>query len=148
MATRKATLLLAISASAAVLAGCGESSGQRTSELRPPAPALISASVTDEGILLSPSRIGGGPVTLAVTNESETRRRVTFASNSPAGTAGQEDAGAGQSAILPPGVNALLRANLEPGSSWSVTVDDESIDPKVLYVGPERPSSQNDLMLP
>jgi len=29
-----------------------------------------------------------------------------------------------------------------------VTVDDESIDPEVLYVGPERPSSQNDLMLP
>lgn len=148
MATRKPTFLLAIAASAALVAGCGDGGGQRTSELRPPAPALISAAVTDDGIILSPSEIGGGPVTLAVTNESETRRRVTFASNAPAGTAGQEDAGAGQSATLPPGVNALLRANLEPGSSWSVTVDDESIDPQVLYVGPERPSSQNDLMLP
>jgi hypothetical protein len=148
MATRKATILLAIPVSAALLAGCGDGGGQRTSELRPPAPALISAAVTDDGIILSPSRIGGGPVTLAVTNESEIRRRVTFASNSPAGTAGQEDAGAGQSASLAPGVNALLRANLEPGSSWSVTVDDETIDPQVLYVGPERPSSQNDLMLP
>ena len=104
MATRKATLLLAISASAVVAAGCGDGDGQRTSELRPPAPALISAAVTEDGILLSPSRIGGGPVTLAVTNESESRRRVTFASNAPAGTAGQEDAGAGQSASLAPGV--------------------------------------------
>ena len=148
MATRKATLLLAISASAAVASGCGDGGGQRTSELRPPAPALISAAVTEDGILLSPARIGGGPVTLAVTNESDTRHRVTFASNAPAGTAGEEDAGAGQSASLAPGVNALLRANLEPGSSWSVTVDDESIDPEVLYVGQERPSSQNDLLLP
>lgn len=148
MATRKAILLLSITAAAVAAAGCGDGGGQRTSELRPPAPALISAAVTEDAILLSPSRIGGGPVTLAVTNESESRRRVTFASNAPAGTAGEETAGAGQSASLAPGVNALLRANLEPGSSWSVTVDDESIDPEVLYVGPERPSSQNDLMLP
>ena len=146
MANRKATFLLAISASAALATGCGDGSGQRTSELRPPAPALVSAAITEDAVLLSPSRIGGGPVTLAVTNESETRRRVSFtASGSPAGPGNTGD---DQSASLAPGVNALLRANVEPGSRWSVRVDDPSIDPGVLYVGAERPSSQNDLMLP
>ena len=148
VATRKATTLLALTASAALVAGCGADSQQRTSELRPPAPVLISAAVTEDGIILSPTRIGGGPVTLAVTNESESRHRVTFSSNAPAGAAGEEDAGDGQSASLGPGINALLRASVEPGSSWSVSVDDDSIDPQILYVGPERPSSQNDLMLP
>lgn len=148
MTKRKATLPLALTAAAALLAGCGQDSKQRESELRPPAPALISAAVTEEGIILSPTRIGAGPVTLAVTNESQSKRRVTFSSNAPAGAAGEEDPGDGQSASLGPGINALLRADLDPGSSWSVSVDDDSVDPEILYVGPERPSSQNDLMLP
>lgn len=148
MANRRATLLLVIGAAAAAVAGCGSSSDSRTSELRPPAPRLVSAAVTDEKILVSPSEIGGGPVTLAVTNQSQARRRVTFASNTPAGTAGAPDAGDGQSASLGPGVSAMLKANLEAGSSWSVSVDDESVAPVILSVGPERPSSQNDLMLP
>lgn len=148
MATRKATLLLALGAAAALAAGCGSSSKTRNSELRPPAPRMISAAVTDEKILLSPGQIGGGPVTLTVTNQSQARRRVTFASNTPAGTAGAPDPGDGQSASLGPGVNAQLKANLDAGSSWSVSVDDETIDPVILYVGPKRPSSQNDLMLP
>lgn len=148
MATRRPTLILALAASAVLVAGCGASSKSRNSELRPPAPRLVSASVVGDKILLSPARIGGGPVTLAVTNETESRRRLTFASTTPAGTAGETDAGASQSATLEPGVNALLKANLGAGSTWSVSVDDESVAPAILYVGPERPSSQNDLMLP
>lgn len=148
MAIRRATFLLTLGATAAVVSGCGTSSSSRTSELRPPAPRMVSAAVTDDQILLSPQRIGGGPVTLAVTNQSQSRRRVTFASNTPAGTAGEPDPGDGQSTSLGPGVNAQLKANLGAGSSWSVSVDDENIDPVILYVGPERPSSQNDLMLP
>ena len=142
MANRNVTPLLALAALGAVASGCGSTSGQRTSELRPPAPALISASVTESGILLSPKRIGGGPVTLAVTNESESRYRVSFSPTS------SPDGAGGQSASLPPGINALLRADLEPGSSWAVSVEDGSLEPQTLYVGPERPSSQNDLMLP
>ena len=147
MANRKAISLLALAALAAVASGCGPSSQQRTSELRPPAPALVSAALTEDGILLSPTRIGGGPVTLAVTNESGTRHRVTFSSASEPGS-GTADSVGDQSASLPPGINALLRANLEPGSAWSVSVEDGSLEPQTLYVGPERPSSQNDLMLP
>lgn len=109
---------------------------------------MVSAAITEEQILLSPTEIGGGPVTLTVTNQSQSRRRVTFSSNAPAGTAGATDAGDSQSASLGPGVNAQLKANLGAGSQWSVSVDDESVDPVILNVGPERPSSQNDLMLP
>ena len=132
---------------ALTVAGCGGTT-TRTSELRPPAPALLSAAVTNDAVLLSPRRIGGGPVTLAVTNQSSSRLRVTFASDSPGGEQAVEDDPGTQSALLGPGINAMLRANLPEGSTWSVTVDDETIDPAVLYVGPQRPSSQNDLMLP
>ena len=86
-------------------------------------------------------------MTLAVTNESGTRHRVSFSSGSAPGS-GNADSPGDQSASLPPGINALLRANLEPGSTWSVSVEDGSLEPQTLYVGPERPSSQNDLMLP
>ena len=147
MAALKKTSILGLAFTALAVAGCGES-GRRTSELRPPVPALLSAAVTDRAILLSPRRIGGGPVTLAVTNQSRSRLRVTFSSSTPGGEAAARKVGSEQSASLGPGINAMLRANLEEGSTWSVSVDDETIDPAFLYVGAERPSSQNDLMLP
>ena len=124
---------------ALIFAGCGTK--ERTSnELRPPVPIQLNASLMPKKISLSPSQIGGGPVTLIVTEQ-----RITFGANSPSGTS--ELRIDSQSATIAPNNTASMKAELSEGT-YSLSVEGESIPTAVLNVSGERPSAQNDLMLP
>ena len=129
---------------ALIFAGCGTK--ERTSnELRPPVPIQLNASLMPKKISLSPSQIGGGPVTLIVSNLTATEQRITFGANSPSGTS--ELRIDSQSATIAPNNTASMKAELSEGT-YSLSVEGESIPTAVLNVSGERPSAQNDLMLP
>ncbi len=129
---------------ALIFAGCGTK--ERTAnELRPPVPIQLNASLMPKKISLSPNQIGGGPVTLIVSNLTATEQRITFGANSPSGTS--ELRIDSQSATIAPNNTASMKAELSEGT-YSLSVEGESIPTAVLNVSGERPSAQNDLMLP
>jgi hypothetical protein len=141
--TRKTSLTL-LPLVALIFAGCGTK--ERTAnELRPPLPIQLNASLMPKKISLSPGQIGGGPVTLIVSNLTATEQRITFGANSPSGTS--ELRIDSQSATIAPNDTATMKAELSDGT-YSLSVEGESIPTAVLNVSGERPSAQNDLMLP
>jgi hypothetical protein len=130
-------------AAAAVLAGCGASADSRT-DPRPPAPIILTASISDQRVSVSPRRFGAGPISLIVTNQTKTAQRVTLESVDAAG----RGPGLRQvTAPISPRDTATLKADVEPGR-YSVHVAGDAIDPAALRVGPERESAQNDLLQP
>jgi hypothetical protein len=141
--TRKTSFIL-LPLVALIVAGCGTK--ERTAnELRPPVPIQLDASLMPKKISLAPSQIGGGPVTLVVSNLTATEQRITFGANSPSGTS--ELRIDSQSATIAPNNTATMKAELSDGT-YSLSVEGESIPTAVLNVSGERPSAQNDLMLP
>ena len=74
---------------AAVLAlgGCGSSSADYKNDPRPPSPIVITGFDLGRARLGLPARFGAGPITLIVTNQTDTSQRVTLESAGAAGRA-------------------------------------------------------------
>lgn len=125
-------LLLAVS-------GCGESQSF-ADKSRPPVIVNITADITDHGVLLSPDKIGAGPVHLVVTNQSDSSRELTLDSQS--GSAGEKNASSGP--INPQGT-AEVNVSLEEGD---YRVGASGTPAATLTVGPTRPSAQNEVLQP
>jgi hypothetical protein len=123
-----------------VAAGCG-SSGDYKNEPRPPAPILVTAYIDDNGVSVSPSTFGAGPVSLVITNQSAAAQQVTF--ESAGSTAGFTQ----QTGPINPRDTATLKANIPEGDAV-VKVDGGTIKPAKITVGATRPSAQNDLLQP
>ncbi len=142
-ATRKTSLAL-LPLAALAFTSCGAQ--ERTAnELRPPMPIQLNASVMPKRISISPNRIGGGPVVLIVSNLTASDQRVTFGANSPSGTSDLRIDS--QSATIEPNDTASMKANVTDGT-YSLSVEGDSIPASIISVAGERPSAQNDLMLP
>ena len=142
-ATRK-PILAVLALAALALFGCGTK--ERTAnELRPPLPIQLDASLMPKKISLSPNQIGGGPITLIVSNLTGSDQRVTFGANSPSGSSDLRIDS--QSATIAPNNTATMKADLTDGT-YSLSVEDDAIPASLLSVSGERPSAQNDLMLP
>ncbi len=142
-ATRK-PILAVLALAALALVGCGTK--ERTAnELRPPLPIQLDASLMPKKISLSPNQIGGGPITLIVSNLTGSDLRVTFGANSPSGSSDLRIDS--QSATIAPNNTATMKADLTDGT-YSLSVEDDAIPASLLSVSGERPSAQNDLMLP
>ena len=129
---------------AVTLAACGTK--ERTAnELRPPVPLQLSASLMPKKISISPDRIGGGPVTLVISNLTGSDQKITFAANSPSGSSDLQLSS--QSTTIAPNNTAAIKADVTDGT-YSLSVEGDSIPASLLSVSGERPSAQNDLMLP
>ena len=122
-------------AAALGVAACG--SDDFANDPRPPAPTEITARISDSDVNLSPSRIGGGPANFTVSNQS--RQPASLILEGPTDAVGSE---------LPPGAVGELKATLEEGQ-YEVSGGPESDAREgTLEVGPDRESSQNQLLLP
>ena len=130
-------------AAVVALAGCGANADSRT-DPRPPAPIVLTASISDQRVSVSPRRFGAGPISLIVTNQTKTAQRVTLES---VDAAGQGPGLKQETAPISPRDTATLKADVEPGR-YTVHVAGDAIDPAALRVGPERESAQNDLLQP
>ncbi len=123
-----------------VAAGCGASDDYKN-EPRPPAPILVTAYISDEGVSVSPAKFGAGPVNLVITNQSAAAQTVTFESDG-------SDAGFTQQAgPINPRDTATLKADIPEGAAV-VKVDGDAIKAAKITVGAERASAQNDLLQP
>jgi hypothetical protein len=140
--TRTGALPSAIAAAVA-LAGCGATADSR-SDPRPPSPIVLTASISDQRVSVSPRRFGAGPISLIVTNQTKTAQRVTLESVE---AAGQGPGLKQETAPISPRDTATLKADVDPGR-YSVHVAGDAIAAAALRVGPERNSAQNDLLQP
>jgi hypothetical protein len=125
-------------------AGCGSSDSYENAS-RPPSPVDVSVQLTDQRVLASPTRLGAGPVTLLVSNQSTRTRELTLTAPTDSGR-GCIDDGASSGPIGPQGT-ARLQLSLVQGTCV-VGVADDALQPRRLTVGAERPSAQDDLLQP
>ncbi len=138
---RLRTAFAGIASGAVLLAvtGCGESQ-TFANKARPPVILNITAEITESGVLISPAKIGAGPVHLVVTNQSSKSRELTVDSQS--GVAGEKNVSSGP--INPQGT-AEVNVNLEEGD---YRVGASGAQAATLTVGPSRPSAQNEVLQP
>jgi hypothetical protein len=136
---------LAIAAGATtVLAGCGAQDEDYANEPRPPAPIVVSAAITSDGVAVSPRSFGAGPVTLIVSNQTGDEQRITLETDEFGGTEpGMEQ----RTGPITPGDTASLKADLRRGR-YRVAVPGSGIDGTSLRVSDPRPSAQDQLLLP
>jgi len=122
-------------------AGCGDDDDYKN-EPRPPAPIVLTASISKTEVSVSPATFGAGPVSLIITNLTGAPQTVTFAS---------EEGGAGSfeqtTQPINPSDTATIKANVPEGVAV-VKVAGNAIKAASLKVGAERKSSQDDLLLP
>jgi len=117
------------------VAGCGEDDFENSP--RPPSPIELTAAIDRDSVTVSPGEFGAGLVVVTISNQtSETTQLVLE---------GPTNASSGD---IPPNGTGSIRASLEEGSYQAATGAETGVAPAVITVGPERPSSQNDLLLP
>jgi hypothetical protein len=125
---------LAVTALAAV--GCG--SDDHPNEPRPPKPIEITARVDNEAVDVSPKEFGAGLAVFTISNQSDDA--VTLTLDGPVAATSQT--------IEPSAVTDDFKVNLQEGT-YEVTGGPESrAKPDELVIGPERPSAQDELLLP
>lgn len=136
---RRIALLAAVAAVAATGAGCGSEDFEN--EPRPPAPIELTARIDDRKVAVAPTQrdglpIGAGLANVTVSNQTDEPVQLRFA-------------GPSDGVTDPVVANGVLqfKLDLEEGV-YFVDTDDASIRGTELTVGPERPSAQNDLLLP
>jgi hypothetical protein len=135
------TVLLAVPIAA--LAGCGGSQ-TRENRLRPPTPVTLTGVIHEDGIQVSPARVGAGTVVLVVSNQSRKPQKVTFETDELGGAPGGTKASSPE--IAPASTGRLTIVTRQ--GTYSVHTADNALEPARVKIGPPRKSSQDDLLLP
>jgi hypothetical protein len=135
--SRGGAIVLALAALALGASGCG-SDDEARSQQRPPVPVNVSVQVGTERVTASPAKIGAGPVTLLVSNQSGASQTLTLDGPRLQRTAGP----------IPSNDTATVKATLQSGDFTISAEESAGLDPAKLTVGPPRPSAQNELLLP
>jgi hypothetical protein len=131
---RLAVLAVPATLAAVLVAGCGAKDFPNNP--RPPAPIEVSARVDSQRVQISPNKFGAGLVNFTVANLSGSP--VRFNVSGPTN---------GSTVEIQPGAPDYLKMKLEEGT-YRATASKAKIRPATIKVGPERKSSQNDLLLP
>jgi hypothetical protein len=140
---RTVAATLPVIAAVVAVVGCGTSSDYKN-DPRPPSPIVLTGSIDDQRVSVSPRMFGAGPISLIVTNQTDTAQSVTLESADKAGSG----PGLRQvTAPISPQDTATLKADVTPGR-YTVHVRGDGIAAARLRVGPERASAQNDLLQP
>ena len=124
-----------------LLGGCGSGSHFKNDQ-RPPTPVQLTGVVNNNGVTISPSRIGGGPVILIIDNQTDKPHEITLEGGGKTDTVGPVN----------PHDTATLQQTLKPGTytvrAGSPKAESREIEPGKLTVGEDRSSSSNELLLP
>ena len=125
-----ATVVLA----ALAVTGCGRN--DFNNDPRPPIPAEVSVKIASDGVAVSPKEFGAGLVNFTIANL--TNQAGSLAIHGPV------DADSDQ---IPPGGAETVKVEMKSGN-YEASVAGTAVRPFSFTVGPERPSGQNDLLLP
>jgi hypothetical protein len=138
--TRTAALLAAVLGVLA-LGGCGGDDDFKN-DPRPPVPEQLTGVITESEVSVQPREVGAGPIVLIVSNQTEQAHTVTLE-----GPSGREEVGP-----INPLDTGRIQHNLNQGSYEIKAGSDEAVEEEIeaakLTVGPARPSSSNDVLLP
>ena len=118
------------------LAACGEDD-YKNDPTRPAASIQVAARVDAKEVVVSPNRFGAGLVNFTVANFSDSP--ITFTLSGPKEAATDE---------IPPGAPGDLKVELPEGSYEASAGEGSSAQPETVQVGPERPSSKDELLEP
>jgi hypothetical protein len=132
-------LILPVAAVAAAFAisACGEDDFENNP--RPPSPIELTALINDSEVKVSPSTaaaVGAGLATFTISNQSTEPAALVL--EGPTDEASDE---------IPPGGTGSMKVALEKGD-YVVSTGMSDLRESSLEVGPERKSSQNELLLP
>jgi hypothetical protein len=130
----RALLIAAALVTALAVAGCGRDDFKN--DPRPPIPAEISVKIAKDGVAVSPKEFGAGLANFTIANL--TTKPGTLAIHGPVDT---------DSAEIPPAGTDTIKVEMKTGS-YEASVSGIAARPFSFTVGPERPSGQNDLLLP
>src|SRR3954454_3356884 len=131
----RAVLLLAtLVVAGVVVAGCGRD--DFNNDPRPPIPAEISVKIARDGVAVSPKEFGAGLANITVANLTNETGSLAIR--------GPVDA---TSEAIAPGDADTIKLAMKTGS-YEASVDGLAARPFSFTVGPERPTGQNDLLLP
>ena len=119
---------------AVVVAGCGRN--DFNNDPRPPIPAEVSVKIASDGVAVSPKEFGAGLVNFTIANL--TNRTGSLAIHGPVSAT---------SPSIGPGDADTIKVAMKTGS-YEASADGIAVRPFNFTVGPERPSGQNDLLLP
>jgi hypothetical protein len=129
-----------------VLASCGDADHKYANAERPPTPIVVSASIDDQAVHVSPKHLGAGPITLIISNESTSSQQVTLETDDQPG-----ESGPGEKAIetgpINPRETASVKGEVKQGT-YALRVGGDGVRATRLVVGKQRPTSQNDLLQP
>ena len=141
---RRLVLVALALAGTAGVAACG-SSGPRTNRNRPPAPVTLTGAIHPHRVQVSPARVGAGPITLVISNQTKRAQTVTMETANPPGsdTVGHK----ASTPRIPPQATGRLTIDARRGD-YMVHVGDRTVAGAHVTVGKRRASSQNDLLLP
>jgi hypothetical protein len=128
------TVGLAAVCAATGLGACG-GEDDFENNARPAAPIQLSARIGDDGVVVSPGKAGAGLATITISNQTPDPARLVL--EGPTDESSDE--------IIAGGVGSM-KVGLEEGE-YSVS-DGEGDRESELVVGPDRESSQNELLLP
>lgn len=122
---------------AALLAvgGCG--SDDFENEPRPPSPKELTAAIDQDSVSVSPGELGAGLVVVTVSNQSAETTNLVL-----------EGPTSHSSGDIPPGGTGSIKASLEEGDYEASAGTEVGVKPAELTIGPERETSQNELLLP
>jgi hypothetical protein len=136
-------LAAAAAGSAAFLAACGADDGYDNA-LRPPAPIVVTASIDDARVRVSPPEFGAGPVTFVISNTSSAPQRVTFETDEIGGDRSGITRSTREIAARSTG-----RLQVAPREgTYRLGVPARSIRPARIEVGAPRASAQDRLLQP
>ncbi len=122
------------------LAGCGDD-GDHVNKDRPPSTINVTAAIAGREIHVSPRRFGGGPMRLIVSNQTGREQELTLE------TAGRASGVTGTTGAIRAAGTGTLQMDV-PEGAYEIRAADRRIRPALLRVGAQRPSAQNELLLP
>jgi anti-sigma28 factor (negative regulator of flagellin synthesis) len=138
MGNRKA-VTLAVAGAVTLLTGCG--SGKHYANAPRPAELLnLTAAIADGHVVVSPNKIGAGPVDVTVANETAASQQISI-------TSSDGSSKLLQTGPINPGSTASVKAQITPGT-YSVSTQDSTIRGATIQVGAQRQSTQNVLLEP
>ena len=130
----RAWVVPAVLLAALAIAGCGRNDFNNTP--RPPIPAEIAVKIGNDGVVVSPREFGAGLANFTVANLTD--RTGSLAIHGPVDTNTDQ---------IGPGDAQTVKVDLKSGT-YEASADGIAVRPFSFTVGPERPSGQNDLLLP
>jgi hypothetical protein len=117
-------------------AGCGAE--DHPNEPRPPVPLEVSAKVGKDGVSVAPREFGAGLAVFTISNQTDDV--VQLALDGPTDAVSDP--------IEAGGVMTGFTVTMEEGAYEATAGAESSATPAELVIGPERRSSQNELLIP